>query len=110
LSAIDPTTGAIKWRYVDDYPLVGGTLATAGGLVFTGNQTGYALAFDDTTGELLWKFQTGSTVRGQPVTYKIGNRQYVAVPSGGGGLAVSLVGENPLGTKGSAVTVFALSQ
>ena len=29
--------------------------------MFTGNQTGYALAFDDTTGELLWKFQTGST-------------------------------------------------
>lgn len=110
LTAIDPTTGAIKWRYVDDYPMVGGTLATAGGLVFTGNQTGYAMAFDDTTGAMLWKFQTGSTVRGQPVTYRIGNRQYVAVPSGGGGLAVSLVGENPLGTKGSAVTVFALPQ
>jgi alcohol dehydrogenase (cytochrome c) len=108
LSAIDPTTGAIKWRYVDDYPLVGGTLATAGGLVFTGNQHGYALAFDDTTGELLWKFQTGSTIRGQPVTYKIGGRQYVAVPSGGGGLAVSLVGENPLMTKGSTLVVFAL--
>jgi alcohol dehydrogenase (cytochrome c) len=108
LSAIDPTTGAIKWRYVDDYPLAGGTLATAGGLVFTGNQHGYAMAFDDTTGELLWKFQSGSTVRGQPVTYKIGGRQYVAVPSGGGGLAVSLVGENPLMTKGSTLVVFAL--
>jgi len=108
LSAIDPTTGAIKWRYVDEYPLVGGTLATAGGLVFTGNQNGYALAFDDTTGELLWKFQTGSTVRGQPVTYKINGRQYVAIPSGGGGLAVSLVGENPLSTRGSALLVFAL--
>ncbi len=108
LSAIDPTTGAIKWRYVDEYPLVGGTLATAGGLVFTGNQNGYALAFDDTTGELLWKFQTGSTVRGQPVTYKINGRQYVTIPSGGGGLAVSLVGENPLSTRGSALLVFAL--
>ena len=108
LSAIDPTTGSIKWRYVDDYPLVGGTLATAGGLVFTGNQHGYAMAFDDTTGELLWQFQTGSTVRGQPVTYKIGDRQYVAVPSGGGGLAVSLVGENPLMTRGSTLMVFAL--
>ncbi|MGE0822865.1 MAG: pyrroloquinoline quinone-dependent dehydrogenase [Candidatus Binatia bacterium] len=108
LSAIDPTTGAVKWRYKDDYPLVGGTLVTAGGVVFTGNQSGYALAFDDTSGELLWKFQTGSTVRGQPVAYKIGGRQYVAVPSGGGGLAVSLVGENPLGTKGSALVVFAL--
>lgn len=110
LSAIDPTTGAIKWRYVDKYPLVGGTLATAGGLVFTGNQEGYALAFDDTTGELLWKFQTGSTVRGQPVTYKVGGRQYVAIPSGGGGLAVTLVGENPLASKGSALVVFALPQ
>jgi alcohol dehydrogenase (cytochrome c) len=93
---------------MDDYPLVGGTLATAGGLVFTGNQHGYAMAFDDTTGELLWQFQTGSTVRGQPVTYKIGGRQYVAVPSGGGGLVVSLVGENPLMTKGSTLVVFAL--
>ncbi len=110
LTAIDPTTGAVKWRHRDKYPMVGGTLTTAGGLVFTGNQDGYALAFDDTTGQVLWKFQTGSTVRGQPVTYKIGNRQYVAVPSGGGGLAVSIVGENPLGTKGSAVTVFALPQ
>ncbi|MCS6925027.1 MAG: PQQ-dependent dehydrogenase, methanol/ethanol family [Candidatus Binatia bacterium] len=110
LSAIDPSTGAIKWRYVDEYPLVGGTLVTAGGLVFTGNQNGYALAFDDTTGELLWKFQTGSTVRGQPVTYKLNGRQYVAIPSGGGGLAVSLVGENPLSTRGSALLVFALPQ
>ncbi|MGH7963721.1 MAG: PQQ-dependent dehydrogenase, methanol/ethanol family [Candidatus Binatia bacterium] len=110
LSAIDPTTGAIKWRYVDEYPLVGGTLATAGGLVFTGNQSGYALAFDDKTGELLWKFQTGSSVRGQPTTYKVGDRQYVAVPSGGGGLAVTIVGEHPLVSKGSALVVFALPQ
>ncbi len=108
LSAVDPSTGAIKWRYVDEYPLVGGTLATAGGLVFTGNQMGYALAFDDTTGELLWKLQTGSPVRGQPVTYKVGGRQFVAIPSGGGGLAVTIVGEHALGTKGSAVVVLAL--
>jgi alcohol dehydrogenase (cytochrome c) len=110
LSAVDPSTGAIKWRYVDEYPLVGGTLATAGGLVFTGNQMGYALAFDDTTGELLWKLQTGSPVRGQPVTYKVGGRQFVAIPSGGGGLAVTIVGEHALGTKGSAVVVLALPQ
>ncbi len=110
LSAVDPSSGAIKWRYVDEYPLVGGTLATAGGLVFTGNQMGYALAFDDTTGELLWKLQTGSPVRGQPVTYKVGGRQFVAIPSGGGGLAVTIVGEHALGTKGSAVVVLALPQ
>ena len=110
VSAIDPTSGEVKWRYKDTYPLVGGALATAGGLVFTGNQQGYALALDDTTGELLWKFQTGSTVRGQPITYKVGGRQYVAIPSGAGGLVVSIVGENPNISKGSALLVFALPQ
>ncbi len=110
LSAIDPSTGGIKWQYKDDYPLVGGTLATAGGLVFTGNQAGLAMAFDDETGELLWKFQTGSGVRGQPVTYKLGGRQYVAVPSGGGGLATSLLGRPEKVNLGSALVVFALPE
>ncbi len=110
LSAIDPASGEIKWRYRDDYPMVGGAMATAGNLVFSGNQEGYALAFDATSGELLWKFQTGSAIRGQPSTYKINGRQYVAIPSGGGGLAVTLVGEPPITTPGSALAVFALPE
>ncbi len=110
VSAIDPATGEVKWRYKDKYPMVGGALATAGGLVFTGNQQGYALALDDTTGDLLWKFQTGSTVRGQPITYKVNGRQYVAIPSGAGGLVVSIVGENPNVSRGSALFVFALPE
>jgi alcohol dehydrogenase (cytochrome c) len=109
-SAIDPTTGAVKWRYVEDYPLIGGALATGGGLVFTGNQEGYLMAFHDTTGEVLWKFQTGASVRGQPATYKIGDRQYLAVPSGGGGIMATLAGEPPMASKGSALVVFALPQ
>ncbi len=108
--AIDPATGAIKWKYRDDYPLVGGAMATAGGVVFGGNQRGYALAFDDTSGELLWKFQTGSAVRGQPVTWKQDGRQYVAYTSGGGGLAVSIVGEPEINTLGSTLVVFALPE
>ncbi len=106
--ATDPATGKIKWRYKDDYPMVGGALATGGGLVFTGNQTGYAMALDDATGEVLWKFQTGSAVRGQPVTWKQDGRQYVAMLSGGGGIAVSIVGQPELDTPGSALVVFAL--
>jgi alcohol dehydrogenase (cytochrome c) len=76
--------------------------------VFTGNQEGHAMAFDDTTGEMLWKFQTGASVRGQPATYKIGGRQYIAVPSGGGGIVATITGEPPLAGKGSALVVFAL--
>ncbi len=110
LSAIDPETGAIQWRYKDNYPLMGGTLVTAGHVVFTGNQEGYALAFDDEKGTLLWKFQTGSGVRGQPITYKIDGRQYVAIGSGGGGLAADYAGKPPLITLGSALFVFALPQ
>ena len=76
--------------------------------MFTGNQQGYALALDDATGKVLWKFQTGSAVRGQPITYKVGGKQYVAVPSGAGGLVVDIVGEYPQTTLGSSVAVFAL--
>ncbi len=109
-SAIDPTTGAVKWRHTEAYPLIGGTLTTAGGLVFTGNQEGLALAFNDATGEVLWKFQTGGSVRGQPASYKIGGRQYIAIPSGGGGIVATIAGEPPLASKGSALVVFALPQ
>jgi alcohol dehydrogenase (cytochrome c) len=108
VTAIEPNTGKIKWRYKDDYPMVGGALVTGGGLVFTGNQTGYAMALDEASGELLWKFQTGSAVRGQPVTWKMDGRQYVALPSGGGGIAVSIIGQPTLDTPGSALVVFAL--
>jgi hypothetical protein len=47
-------------------------------------------------------------IRGQPVTYKVGGTQYMAVASGGGGIAVAIVGEHPHVTKGSALVVFAL--
>ena len=107
-SAIDPATGKVMWRHKDEWPMVGGTLTTAGGVVFTGDQRGYALAFDDRTGEQLWQFQTGSMIRGQPISYKIGATQYVAMPSGGGGLAVTIIGENPKVTLGAALVVFAL--
>ncbi len=81
-SAIAPTSGAVQWRYADVPLMLGGTLTTGGGLVFTGSQSGHIIAFDDTTGEILWKFDTGAPVRGQPVTYKVNGRQYVAIPSG----------------------------
>ena len=66
-------------------------LTTAGGLVFYGTPEGYLQAVDDTTGEVLWKYNTGSGVVGSPITWEQDGEQYVAVTSGWGG-AVPLWG------------------
>jgi alcohol dehydrogenase (cytochrome c) len=91
LKAIDPLTGEWKWEYKNEAPLWGGVMTTAGGLVFFGTPEGEFIALDDTTGEKLWSFQTGSGIVGQPVTWEMEGEQYVSIVSGWGG-AVPLWG------------------
>ena len=91
LKAIDPNTGETVWEYMNDAPLWGGVMATAGGLVFTGTPEGRFIAFDAESGEELWSFQTGSGIVGQPITWEQDGEQYVSVVSGWGG-AVPLWG------------------
>ena len=66
-------------------------MTTAGGLVFTGTPEGRFIALDDEIGEVLWEFQTGSGIVGQPVTWEQDGEQYVVIMSGWGG-AVPLWG------------------
>jgi alcohol dehydrogenase (cytochrome c) len=91
LKAIDPKTGKVKWEYKNKAPLWGGVLATAGKLVFTGNPEGYLMAFHAETGEMLYKFNTGSGVVSSPITWEQDGEQYVTIVSGWGG-AVPLWG------------------
>ncbi len=91
IKAIDPKDGSIKWVLKNAAPVWGGTMATAGGLVFTGNPEGEFMAINDETGEVVWKFQTGTGIVGQPVTYDIDGEQYVTIVAGWGG-AVPLWG------------------
>ncbi|MBT6241394.1 MAG: PQQ-dependent methanol/ethanol family dehydrogenase [Rhodospirillaceae bacterium] len=91
LKAIDPMDGSIKWEMKNNSPLWAGVMTTAGGLVFTGTPEGYFIALDDATGKVLWKFQTGSGIVSQPVTWEQDGEQYFAVVSGWGG-AVPLWG------------------
>ena len=91
LKAIDPTTMEVKWEVKNNAPLWAGVMTTAGGLVFTGTPEGFLKAFDADTGEELWKFQTGSGIVGQPITWEMDGEQFVAVTSGWGG-AVPLWG------------------
>ncbi len=110
LVASDPATGEIKWKYRDDYPMLAGALATGGGVVFSGNQQGHALALDERDGKVLWRFPTGSAIRSQPITWEMDGEQYVAVLSGGGGIAAAIVGAPPLATLGGAMVVFKLAE
>ena len=83
VTAIEAATGEVKWRYLDRNPMMAGTLSTAGGVVFTGNQEGFALALDARTGDLLWNFRMGGVVRSQPVAYELNGVSYVAIGAGG---------------------------
>ncbi|MBI3988453.1 MAG: PQQ-dependent dehydrogenase, methanol/ethanol family [candidate division NC10 bacterium] len=85
LKAIDVATGKTAWVWNNRSPMTSGVLATAGGVVFAGNPEGNFMAFDAKTGELLWKFFTGSGIVGNPTTYAVDGKQYVAIPVGWGG-------------------------
>lgn len=83
VSAIDLGTGEIRWQKRTPAPVYSDVLATAGGLVFVGQGSGTLDAFDAGTGELLWQFETGAGVHGGPITYSVGDVQYVVAPAGG---------------------------
>jgi len=83
LSAIDTSTGRIRWQHKTAQPLVGGTLVTAGGLVFVGEGDGDFDAFDAATGALLWHAPCGAGVNAPPIAYEVDGREYVAVAAGG---------------------------
>jgi alcohol dehydrogenase (cytochrome c) len=88
--AVDPATGETKWRFDMVSAPSAGLLATAGGLVFSGDQQGYLIAFDARSGRVLWKFQTGGAIDAPPITYALAGKQYVAVAAGSAMLAFAL--------------------
>ena len=85
VKAFDPATGREVWSWRGEQPMVASLLATAGGLVFSGEPSGMFNAHDARTGRVLWRYQTGSGIHSSPVTYSVGGKQYVAVPVGWGG-------------------------
>ena len=82
LRAIDPLTGILSWEFRYEEPSFAGTMSTASGLVFAGDQDGYFMAFGASDGELLWRYPTGSGIYAAPTTYMLDGRQYVLIPSG----------------------------
>ena len=83
LRAFDPKTGKRVW----EYPMSGlgrmwsGTVSTATGVLFSGDDDGQLLALDAKTGHHLWNFNMGELLTASPMTYEVRDRQYVAIAS-----------------------------
>jgi alcohol dehydrogenase (cytochrome c) len=82
-SAVDLKTGKIAWQNKVPQPMMGGSLATAGGLTFTGEGNGNFNAYDSKSGKLLWQFNAGAGCNSAPMTFTNGGEQFVAVACGG---------------------------
>jgi quinohemoprotein ethanol dehydrogenase len=87
LVAWDPIEQKARWRTQLNTLWNGGTLATAGGLVFQGAADGYFSAYDASTGKTLWRFNTGLGIIAAPISFAARGKQYVSVLVGYGGSA-----------------------
>jgi alcohol dehydrogenase (cytochrome c) len=83
ITAVDYNTGKIRWQVKTAQPMIGGIMATAGGLTFTGEGNGRFEALDSATGAQLWKFQAGAGVNAPPSSYTVDGKQYIVVGAGG---------------------------
>ena len=93
LRAIDVQTGAIAWELpqAGTGGSWGGTLATAGGLVFVAEDSGALMAVDAASGAPLWQFQANVQWKASPMTYVFDGRQHVAVAAGPNIIAFTLI-------------------
>ena len=85
LIAWDPVQQKEVWRQEHISPWNGGTLTTAGNLVFQGTADGRFMVFNAKNGEKLWETPTGTGVVAGPATYMVDGKQYVSIAAGWGG-------------------------
>ena len=83
LGAIDIATGTMVKKLESRMPAYSGVLGTDGGLLFMGDIMGKISALDKDTLQELWSFDTGTQFSGNPMTYSVNGKQYVAMTLGG---------------------------
>jgi alcohol dehydrogenase (cytochrome c) len=82
IRALEPATGKLVWEYPMRDMSESGLLATAGGLLFSGNREGNFFALDEVNGQKLWTRYLGGQVIASPMTYQHEGRQYIAIAAG----------------------------
>jgi alcohol dehydrogenase (cytochrome c) len=103
-TAVGVNTGEVLWKHDMPTPMDGGATASAGGLVFTGDQQGVLYAFDAANGDDLWQADLKLAFGTAPVIYSIEGTQYVLATVGGAALTAS----EELGEIGAKVIAFKL--
>jgi quinohemoprotein ethanol dehydrogenase len=99
-AALDMKTNRLVWQQRWKDPCYSGSVATAGGLVFTGRNDGRLTALNSSTGKRLWEFQTGAGLNAPVSIFEYEGEQYVAAYSAG-----SLFAGSP---RGDSVWLFSL--
>ena len=84
LLAWDPVAQKQRWKVQHEWFWNGGTLTTAGNLVFQGTADGYFSAYDAETGARVWRFFAGLGIISAPIAYSVEGRQYVSLLAGYG--------------------------
>jgi alcohol dehydrogenase (cytochrome c) len=84
LRALDVSTGDVRWELTSpasEFHDVGGTLTTAGGLVFwsDGNSV---IGIAAETGQEVWRFNAGGRIRAAPITYEVDGEQLISIAAG----------------------------
>lgn len=102
--AVNLKTGKFLWQRKMSTPMIGGAAATAGGLVFTGDQHGNFYGIDARTGKTLWKVNLKLAFGSAPIVYTIGKTEYVAAAIGGSATTAA----SSLGQTGAELVVFKL--
>ena len=95
LSAFDVRTMAELWSHEQRASFSTGVVTTASGLAFVGDVDRYFKAFDVRTGEVLWQVRLGNSGSGFAITFSVGGKQYIAVPTEVGPFRTSDVGSAP---------------
>jgi len=99
LVAWDPVRQKAVWTVQHDHYWNGGTLSTAGGIVFQGTADGWFNAYRATSGDRLWKFNAGLGIMAAPMSYSVNGKQYVSVLVGWGGTVAALSDVTDIGWK-----------
>ncbi len=93
VTALDVKTNTIAWQVDWDAIAYSGLLVTKGNLLFAGHNDGRLIAYDATTGDQVWEYQTDAGVNAPSISYEIDGVQYISVLAAGNSLAGSKHGD-----------------